>query len=252
MREAWGDLRAENLRPVHVQALMDKLAETPGKANNVLDALRAMCRWAGGPRELLGRDPTQGVAHFERGEGHRPWSPEQLACADANYTGMLRRAYWLLRYTGQRISDVVRLGFTDIDDGGFSLRQKKTGVRPWCPIFPELEVEMASWERRPGPFLIQESGRNIGLPFTTNGLWKKFDEARSALPTLDDAVPHGLRANAVIRLRQEGYAALQISDMIGMSPPMVERYCRYADRKAGGQAVLLALKERTALMTVKR
>jgi hypothetical protein len=40
--------------------------------------------------------------------------------------------------------------------------------------------------------------------------------------------------------------------MIGMSPPMVEKYSRYADRKAGGQAVLLAMKERTASKTVKR
>jgi integrase len=252
VREAWGDLRAESLRPVHVQALMDKLAQTPGRANNVLDALRAMSRWAGGPRELLTRDPTQGVAHFERGEGHKPWTPEQLACADANLTGMLRRGYVLLRYTGQRMSDVVRLGFTDIDEGGFSLRQKKTGVRPWCPIFQELEAEMAHWEKRPGPFLLQESGRNIGRPFTTNGLWKKFDEVRAAFPALTGAVPHGLRANAVIRLRQEGHSAGQIGDMIGMSPPMVEKYSRYADRKAGGQAVLLAMKERTASKTVKR
>ena len=55
---------------------------------------------------------------------------------------------------GSAISDVVRLGFTDIDEGGFALPQKKTGVRPWCPIFPELEAEMATWERRPGPFLL--------------------------------------------------------------------------------------------------
>src|SRR6188472_1740240 len=46
VRKAWGDLRADALRPSHVQALMDALADTPGKANNVLDALRAMCRWA--------------------------------------------------------------------------------------------------------------------------------------------------------------------------------------------------------------
>jgi integrase len=227
---------------------MDRLAETPGKANNVLDALRALCRWACGPRELLPRDPTHGVAHFDRGEGHKPWTPEQLACGDQNLTGMLRRGYMLGRYTGQRISDLVRLGWTDVDEGGLSLPQKKTGVRPWCPIFPELEAEMSKWEKRPGPFLLQEGGK----PFTPNGLWKKFDEARTEFPALAGAVPHGLRANAVIRLRQAGYSVLQISDMIGMSPPMVERYCRYADRKAGGQAVLLALRERSEHKTVKR
>jgi integrase len=249
VRKAWGDLPANRLRPSYVQSLMDNLAETPGKANNTLDALRAMCRWAMGPRELLDRDPTLGVAHFEPGEGHKPWTPEQLKCADEHFTGTLRRAFMLMRYTGQRISDIVRLGWTDIDEGGFSLRQKKTGVKPWCPIFPELEAEMATWERRPGPFLTQDNGR----PFSTNQLWKVFDAARKDLPVLEGAVPHGLRAVAVIRLRQAGHSIPQISDMIGMSPPMVERYCRHADRKAGGQAVLLALaKGKNKNRTVKQ
>lgn len=249
VRSAWGDLQADSLRPSHVQALIETIgAKKPGTANNVLDALRSMCRWACGPRELLARDPTQGVSHFEQGEGHKPWTVEQLAWADKNLTGMLRRAYVLGRYTGQRISDIARLGPTDVDEGGFSLPQKKTGVRPWCPIFPELEAEMAKWDVRPGPFLLQESGR----PFTPNGLWKKLDKVRVDHRELAGAVWHGLRANAVIRLRQEGYTALQISDMVGMSVPMVERYCRYADRKAGGQAVLLQMKERKQDKIVKR
>ena len=153
---------------------------------------------------------------------------------------MLRRAYVLARYTGQRVSDVVRLGWTDIDEGGFALPQKKTGVRPRCPIFPELEAEMVMWERRPGPFLLQDNGR----PFTTNQLWKVFSKAREDYPKLERAIWHGLRANAVIRLRQSRFSVLQISDMIGMSPEMVERYCRHADREAAGQAVLLEIQQR--------
>lgn len=224
----------------HVQALMETLAETPGKANNVLDALRAMCRWAMGPREQLDRDPTLGVAHFPKGKGHQPWTPEQLAFADANFTGMLRRAYMLALYTGQRSSDIVRLGFADIDEGGFPVSQKKTGVQPWCPIFPELEAEMATWEKRLGPFLYQENGD----PYSPNGLWKLFNRFRKDHPVLHGAVQHGLRANAVIRLRQGGYTALQISDMVGLSVEMIEHYCRGADRKASGQAVLLEMKEK--------
>lgn len=248
VRKAWGSLPAEGLRPSHVQALMDKLAATPGKANTVLDALRSMCRWAMGPRELLTRDPTLGVPHFEQGEGHKPWTPEQLAFADAHFTGMVRRGYVLMKYTGQRISDVVRMGWTDLDGNGISLPQKKTGVRPWCPIFPELEAEMATWDRRPGPFLLQANGK----PFSTNGWWKAFDAVRGAHPVLADAVPHGLRAVAVIRLRQSGFTTSQIVDMVGMSPPMVERYSRHADRKAGGEAVLLSLaKGRNKNGTVK-
>jgi hypothetical protein len=112
-------------------------------------------------------------------------------------------------------------------------------VRPWCPIFPELEAEIATWEKRPAPFLLQDNGK----PYTTNQLWKLFNRTREDHPELADAVWHGLRANAVIHLRQSGCSIAQISDMIGMSPPMVERYSRHADRKAGGKAVLLGLKQ---------
>lgn len=253
VRNAWGNLPAEQLRPSHVQALIEKIgAEKPGRANNVLDALRAMCRWGMGPRELLVRDPTHGVRRFEAGDGHKPWTPAQLEFAQKNFTGSLRRGFFLGRYTGQRVSDFVRFGWNDVDDGGISLSQKKTGVQPWCPIFPELEAEMKTWERRPGPFLLQETGKSAGKPFTANQFWKELDKARAKHPELEGAVWHGLRANAAIHLRQGGYTGQQISDMVGMSVEMIERYCRHADRKAGGQAVLRELKERNQTKAVKQ
>lgn len=252
-RKAWGDLPARELRPRHVDALIRKIgADKPGAANNALDALKAMVAWANGPVELLTHDPTHGVERFSKGEGHHPWTAEQLAFAEQTFTGMMRRFFYLSRYTGQRISDVVRLSPNDVDDGGFSLPQKKTGVKPWCPIFPELEAEMATWERRPGPYLLQETGKSAGKPFSTNQMWKAFDRERQKHPILSGAVPHGLRANAVIRLRGEGYTALQISDMVGMSVEMVEGYSRHADRKASGQAVLREFQERDAGQIVKR
>ncbi|WP_138470845.1 integrase [Poseidonocella sp. HB161398] len=252
IRAAWENLPASEIRPKHVDALIRKIGmETPGAANNTLDAFKAMCAWANGPVELMIHDPTKGVHRFAKGEGHPPWTPEQLAFAEENFTGVLRRWYFLSRYTGQRISDAVRLGPNDEDDGGFSLPQKKTGVRPWCPIFPELEAEMATWERRPGPYLLQEEGKSKGKPFGPNQMWKVFNKERKKHPILEGAVPHGLRANAVIRLRFAGYTAEQISDMVGMSVEMVEHYCRYADRKASGQEVLREFRERQEAKIVK-
>ena len=252
VERAWGNLRARDIRPKHVQALIEKIgADRPGAANNTLDALRAMVKWAMGPRELLDRDPTLGVAHYQKGEGHLPWTPEQLEHADKNFTGMLRRAYVLARYTGQRESDIIRLGPHSLDGEGFKVRQKKTGAQPWCPIFPELESEMATWTKQPGPYLLQESGRNAGKPFTTNGLWKLFNRERQKHDVLQGAVWHGLRASAVIRIRQAGYSAEIISDMVGMSVEMVEHYCRHADRKKSGEAVLREFRERQSGDTVK-
>ncbi|UMA65699.1 integrase [Roseivivax marinus] len=253
VRTAWGDLPARDLRPKHVNALIQKIgAEKPGTANNVLSALKAMTKWANGPVELLAHEPTTGVIPFPKGEGHRPWTEEQLAYAEEHFTGMIRRFFFLSRYTGQRISDVVRLSPNDVDEGGFARPQKKSGVRPWCPIFPELEAEMSKWERRPGPYLLQEVGRSVGKPFSTNQMWKEFNKERAKHPVLAGVVPHGLRANAVIRLREGGLTALQISDFVGLSVDMVERYSRHADRKANGQALLRTMREQNEGEVVKR
>jgi hypothetical protein len=50
VRRAWGDLAAAGLRPPHVLELMDKMAPTPGMANNILGFLQALSKW-GVPRK---------------------------------------------------------------------------------------------------------------------------------------------------------------------------------------------------------
>jgi integrase len=145
-------------------------------------------------------------------------------------------------YTGQRGSDIVRLGWTNIAGKGFDLGergQQKTGVRPWCPILPELAAEMATWERRPGPFLLRSDGK----PFTRQLLDNHFNRTREELPELAGATLHGLRATAIIRLRREGLSPLQIQDIVGLSLPMIQRYCRFADKRANGEAVLVHLEQ---------
>jgi len=64
------------------------------------------------------------------------------------------------------------------------------------------------------------------------------------IPELAGATFHGLRATRVVELRQRGATTLQIQDQVGMSPKMIERYCRFADKKANGKAAVFALAER--------
>ncbi|WP_238232745.1 tyrosine-type recombinase/integrase [Methylobacterium thuringiense] len=235
-RDAWGELPAAKLRPVHVQAVMDGFSQTKGKANSFLGAMRAVSAWASA-RGHIETSLTEGVKPYPITGGHKPWSPAQMTAVREQLTGTIRRGVMLYVYTGQRGSDVVRLGWTDIDEGGFSVRQRKTGREVWCPIVPELAAEMATWERRPGPFLLQESGK----PFTRKLFSKHFAAVRDETPALAGVTLHGLRCTAVIRLRREGLSTGQISDITGMSLAMIERYCRFADKKASGQAALISL-----------
>jgi integrase len=222
--------------------MMDRLAETPAKANNFLGAMRALSAYAR-PRNLLLQAITEGVKPFELPGGHKPWTPEQVFAAHDRLSGVVRQGIMLYLYTGQCGSDIVRLGFAHIDDDGFSVCQRKTGREVWCPIVPELAAEIATWEKRPGPFLLQASGK----PYSRKLFWEHFDRTRVDISELADVTLHGLRCTAVIRLRRAGLSTGQIGDITGMSLATIERYCRFADRKASGQAALAQL-----TTTVKR
>lgn len=246
-RRAWGSLKATGLRPVHVQTVMDELGNTPSKANAFLSAMTILSGWARA-RDHIEQSLTEGVERYDQDGGHKPWSDEQLDAGRKHLTGMIRRGFMLYMSTGQRGSDVVRLGPTDVDDGGFSLKQQKTGRDVWCPILPELAAEMATWERRPGPFLLQPNGK----PFTRGRFSMLFKEQREKIPEIKDCTLHGLRATAVIHLRRGGLAVPQIGDITGMSLATIAHYCRFADRKISGKAALVSLTERSENRTVKR
>ena len=99
---------------------------------------------------------------------------------------------------------------------------------------------MTSWEKRPGPFVIQSNGHR----YSRKQFWLHFKKAIEDVPELADVTLHGLRATAVIRLRMAGLETAQIQDIIGMSMAMIERYSRFADRKRSGKAAVLKMEKR--------
>jgi integrase len=250
-RELWGKLPATGLRPAHVQAVMTRLADTPGAANNFLSAMRALSAWARlQPDAMIDRSLCEGVRPYKLDGGHRPWTEPQIKFVHDHFTGPLRRGVLLMLYTGQRGSDAVRLGPTMIDDGGFDLGwrgQVKTGERPWCPILPELAKEMDTWEKRPGPYVLTEFGRPCTRKyFAEQFKWAKEDLAEKGITVLEGTTLHGLRATAVSRLKRAGLSDTMISDIVGMSVAMVERYTRFENKRESGKAALVILAERAA------
>jgi integrase len=249
-RQLWGKLPAKGLQPRHVQAVITSLADTPGGANNFLSTMRSLSAWARSNTDFIDSSICEGVKPFKLNGGHRPWTDEQIKVAHEHLTGMIRRGVLLQLFTGQRGSDVVRLGPTMIDDGGFDLGwrgQIKTGERPWCPILPELAREMETWEKRAGPFLLTERGK----PFTRRYFADQFVEQKRALAkqgitVLEGTTLHGLRATACVRLKRAGLSDTMIGDIVGMSVEMVERYTRFENKRESGKAALILIAERRA------
>ncbi len=203
--------------------------------------MRVMSGWAL-VSDKISQGLTDGVKPYKVDGGHKPWTDTQIAVAREKLTGEVRKGVMLYLYTGQRGQDVVKLGWTDIDDGGFALGQRKTGVDVWCPIVSELADEMKNWVKRPGPFLRRPDGKS----YNRIVFWKHFIAAIENIPELAEVTLHGMRCTAVIRLRHAGLSVPQISDIVGMSLQTVTRYCRFADRKTGGKEALIKLEEHRA------
>jgi integrase len=242
-----GAYSLQEIRPSLVQAYFDGIADRVGKQGTAMRALKQLERWAI-VRDLLPRDITKGVEIGHSDGGHVPWTDEQVALAERRARPEIARMVTLGANTGQRGSDLIRIGPTDIElyDGidGFNVTQKKTGRQVWVPITSPLAEAMKGWERRPGPYLLRASGKPWGRKDLT-AVWTYERDHNRDLEELKRAglVIHGLRGTACVRLRRAGANEAQIASMVGMSVEMVEHYCRFSIQKENAKAAVLHLEK---------
>lgn len=243
-----GAVSLQEIRPSLVQAFFDGLSGRPGKQHATLSALKQLERWAV-VRDILPRQITTGVETEDMDGGHVPWPEEAVILAEKHARPDIARAVTLGANTGQRGSDLIRMGETDIEvfDGieGIRVVQVKTKREVWIPITSPLAAARATWERRPGPWLRRPDDLPWGRKQLTQA-WTYERDTNPALAPLKAAglVLHGLRGHACVRLLRAGANTRQIADMVGMSEPMVARYTRLSAQKENASAAVYHL-ERT-------
>lgn len=240
-----GAVPIEEMRPALVQAFLDGYAERLGQQRCAQTALKSLEKWAL-VRDRLPFPITLGTEAIGSTGGHVPWTDDHVALAELHAKPHLARAVTLAANTGQRGSDLVRMGPTDLEtyEGrpGINVIQTKTGHRIWIPMTQELMAVVGSWERRPGPFLLKEDGQPMTRPQLSDQWLRERDTNPALGPHRElELSMHGLRATAVVRLRRAGATALQIGDMVGMSEQMVNRYCRFSVQRENALAAVVYL-----------
>jgi integrase len=237
-----GAVPVEELRPALVQAFLDGFSDRPAQQKCAQTALKSLEKWAL-VRDKLPYPITLGTEAPGGTGGHVPWTDEHVALAERHAKPHLSRIITLAANTGQRGSDLVRMRWSDVEEyegrPGINVTQRKTGLVIWIPMTQELMAAIRGWERRPGYFILKEDGQ----PFTRPQLsdqWLRERDANAALAPLATAglSMHGLRATAVVRLRRAGATTGQIADMVGMSEPMVNRYCRFSVQRENALAAV--------------
>lgn len=255
-----GALSLQEIRPSLTQGFFDGISAFPARQAYTLKALRQLERWAI-RRDYIPRPITLGVEIEGADGGHIPWSDEQVALAERFARPDIAMAVTLGANTGQRGSDLVRMGWGDIEtcDGidGINVRQVKTGVVVWVPILPPLAKAMAIWTRRLGPFLLRLDGRAWQRKELTDA-WTTERQRNDALRPLLTCGPdknkplvlHGLRGHACVKLVRQGINTRQIADITGMSEENVKTYTRFSSQRDNAVAAVYHLRGQSANASV--
>jgi integrase len=232
----YGDNRIANLRREHVVKLIATWAERPGAANNLRKVLRAMMRHAV-EIGLRTDDPTRDLRAIRvKSDGFHSWNDDEIAQFEKRHpTGTpARLALALLLYTGQRRSDVVRMGPQHIRNGILAVRQQKTQVELAIPVHSTLAAVITETPTYHLTFLTNQYGR----PFTAGYFGQWFRE-QCDMVGLRHCSAHGLRKAAARRLAEAGCTAHEIAAITGHATlKEVARYSEAADRKHLAQSAM--------------
>jgi integrase len=239
-----GDKRPALLQREHVIRLIAARAGTPGTANALRRSLRALMQHAV-EIGMRADDPTRDVRAIPvRGDGYHSWSESEIAQFERHHPAgsRARLAFALLLYTGQRRSDVVRMGRQHTRGGAIEVKQVKTGREVWIPVHEALASIIAETATSNLTFLVTDQGK----PYSAAGFGNWFrDQCRAA--GLHGCSAHGLRKAAARRLAEAGCSAHEISAITGhASLREVARYAEAADRRKLAASAMAKVKGRTS------
>ncbi|QZP07811.1 tyrosine-type recombinase/integrase [Caenibius sp. WL] len=245
-RATYGNRTVAGMNAKHVANLMTKMQATPSAANNLKKRLGQLFDFA----ILMGMrndNPARVVRGVKsRTGGYQTWQEEHIAAFQARWPigTQERLAFDLALYTGQRKSDVCRMGPQHVEKGRIRITQVKTSKELRIPIHPDLAKSIAATPSGHLAYIVTR----LGVPRTRNGFGNWFGDACRA-SGLQGYSMHGLRKACARRLAELGLSNQLIKSITGHSSDAeVARYTRDAEQvRLADTAMGLATQYKTDL-----
>lgn len=240
INNADGDKAFKGLQPRHIRMRRDELADRPEAANSMVKALRQLFNFAV-KYEHHSANPAADVEYLRGNpEGFHSWTLAEIEQFEAKHPvgTQARLSLALALYTGQRLSDLIKLGRQHSRDGWLSFTQhknrNKNPVRLEIPIIPELQRIIDATPIGDMTFLVNERG----TAWTAGSFGNRFRKwAREA--QLNDCPLHGLRKAAAARLAELGCTEQEIMAITGhRTSKEVARYTRAARQRTRAESAM--------------
>ena len=240
-REQHGD---KPLALMHAAFIKKAMAEmTPHVAANWLKTLRHLMAFAVA-HGLCENDPTAGIKapKTPKTGGHSMWTEAQITQFEAHHPigSKARLAFALLIHTGQRRSDVIRMGRQHIKNNALTITQakatggRKFGITVKIPVHPKLATIIEATPSEHLTFLTTQAGK----PYIGEHFSNQF-RAWCNQAGLPDVSSHGLRKACCRRLVEAGCTPHEIAAITGhVTLREIERYTEeYNREQAAAQAM---------------
>lgn len=227
-RAKYGKRRVATMTARNVNRLMERMADTPAAANNLLKRLRTLFDYA----ILLGmrRDnPAKAVRSIKaRGDGFHEWMEAEIDQFKEHHKlgTKARLALEIFLCTAQRRSDAATMGEAKDKPGYVKVRQLKTDAFLTIRMHRDLKAAVEACPSGKPTFLVSERG----TPYTKESLgnWFKKQCVAAGLPHCS---AHGLRKAASRRMAELGLANQLIKSITGHTTDSeISRYTKNADQ----------------------
>ena len=138
VRKKLGPLPVDSIRRKDMIRARDANAETVRFANYIVQVVRILLEHA---IDIGWRDdnPAKGVSLLKSdAPAWQPWPPEKIEAFRENANGRALLIFELCLGTGQRIGDVLKMRWSDINGDTINVIQGKTGTVLWVPFTAPL------------------------------------------------------------------------------------------------------------------
>lgn len=230
-RARLGEFAPDDITPVDLLELRDSMGDQKAKANHYLSVIKSLYTWAV-PRGHASRNPVNDTPRFKRKKiGREPWPDWAFELCDKHMRYDLWVTVQLERYTGQRISDCLKMRLSHIDWTNewpeIEVVQQKTKKPLKIQAHPNLVPVLKDLKAR-GWMVLAGKLKPTGGMYTTeqyHAAWGR-EMAKPALKPLKEHkyTSHGLRKSACVNLAEVGCTDEEIMSVTGLSRQMISTY----------------------------
>ena len=230
IKDKLGHLPADRMQRKDVIRAQQSNKDSVRFANYIVQVLRVMFEHAI-DIGWISDNPAKGVRLIKsEAEPRLPWPQDKIDAfrAEVEHGTRHRLIFELLLGTGQRIGDVLKMRWNDIEAGGVNVRQGKTGAALWVPLTADLRTTLDATPKAGLTICAQPNGK----PTSYDGAWGMMMVMRRRIGAEAYDI-HGLRHTAAHELASMGCSDELIMSVTGHSShKMVALYAGSARQKS--------------------